>query len=251
MVTKQYVDQQLKRINFRRRFWGQAELDELVNILMPDEEICECVSGSYEGGFALLVVTDERLLLIDKKPFQFLTVEDMRFSRINQIDYSYRLIGAYINVNAGLKNLKFTSLNKTRLRKLVNHIQMFITQIRQVQSIQSEKQQQHLEDINEHLKLYLERQKNDDIISQPISVNTLPVKPSYVKNDNLSGLTNINNEETLLQLGRNELLLKQDNQFALPSVFDDSNKVSHIYTDTKKMPVILGKLIINSRFVNN
>ena len=117
MVSPKSVEDQLKLIHFNQRSWGRTEISELPNILMPDEEIFECVNGYYEGGFALLCATNIRMLLIDKKPLKYLTVEDVRFDMINQIDYSHRLLGAHITVSAGIKNLKFTSLNQRRLRQ--------------------------------------------------------------------------------------------------------------------------------------
>lgn len=155
MVSSQSVQKQLKLIHFNQRSWGRTELSELPNILMPDEEIFECVNGYYEGGFALLCATNIRLLLIDKKPLKYLTVEDVRFDMINQIDYSHRLLGAHITVSAGIKNLKFTSLNQRRLRKLINHIQNRMAEVKKESLAQGENQQIHLENINQQLQAYL------------------------------------------------------------------------------------------------
>src|ERR1700690_4438056 len=73
MVSKKSVVEQLKKIGFKHEAWGRGEVRELHNILIPDEEIVECVNGIYEGGFALLVATNVRVLLIDKKPLNYLT----------------------------------------------------------------------------------------------------------------------------------------------------------------------------------
>lgn len=155
MVSPKSVEDQLKLIHFNQRSWGRTEISELPNILMPDEEIFECVNGYYEGGFALLCATNIRMLLIDKKPLKYLTVEDLRFDMINQIDYSHRLLGAHITVSAGIKNLKFTSLNQRRLRKLIDHIQNRMAEIKQESLNQGETQQLHLENINQQLQTYL------------------------------------------------------------------------------------------------
>ena len=155
MVSPKSVEAQLKLIHFNQRSWGRTEISELPNILMPDEEIFECVNGYYEGGFALLCATNIRMLLIDKKPLKYLTVEDLRFDMINQIDYSHRLLGAHITVSAGIKNLKFTSLNQRRLRKLIDHIQNRMAEIKQESLNQGETQQLHLENINQQLQAYL------------------------------------------------------------------------------------------------
>ena len=165
MVSSKSVEEQLKNIKFSTKSWGKSEISELPNILLDDEKIFECVNGNYEGGFALLVATNIRLLLIDKKPLKFLTVEDLRFDMINQIDYSHRLMGARINVSAGNKNLKFTSFNQQRLRKLINHIQHRMAEVKKELSSSNETQQQHLERINQQLQSYLlaQHQQQEDL----------------------------------------------------------------------------------------
>lgn len=155
MVDAKSVQAQLKRIKFNPNSWGRAEVKELPGILSPDEKIYECVNGTYEGGFALLVATDMRVLLIDKKPLNFLTVEDLRFDMINQIDYNHRLMGAYITINTGFKTLKFTSWNQQRLRKLINHLQDRMSEIKKDQAEHQENQKHHLAAINQQLQAYL------------------------------------------------------------------------------------------------
>src|ERR1700733_10228207 len=111
MVNATSVESQLRKIGYKRG-WNRAETEELAAILLPDEEIFECVNGWYEGGFSLLCATNIRILLIDKKPFKFLNVEDLRFDTINQIDYSHRLFNASICITAGSKSLIFRSYNQ-------------------------------------------------------------------------------------------------------------------------------------------
>jgi hypothetical protein len=185
MVTKESVEKQLKRINFNYHAWGRTEINELPNILLPDEEIYECVNGFYDGGFALLVATNVRLLLVDKKPLNYLTVEDMRFDMINEIDYSHRLMGARINISAGSKTLVFTSLNQARLRKAINHVQHCMADAKRKQSDQAEDQKAHLEQINQQLQAYLlaQHQHQQELErrvepQQPQANNQTDLKPS-------------------------------------------------------------------------
>lgn len=158
MVSAQVIDEQLKKIGFNKHGWGTAEVRELPHIILPDEEIYECVNGLYEGGFALLVATDVRVLLIDKKPFNYLTVEDLRFDMINEIDYSHRMFGAYISITSGDKNMKFRSYNQPRLRKLINHVQHCMAASKKQQNTHQKDQKQHLEAINQQLQAYLKAQ---------------------------------------------------------------------------------------------
>ncbi|HVV25476.1 MAG TPA: PH domain-containing protein [Candidatus Saccharimonadales bacterium] len=193
MVTKQSIDEQLKKIRFNLHGWGRTEISELPNIILPDEQIYECVNGIYEGGFALLVATNIRVLLIDKKPLNYLTVEDLRFDMINEIDYSHRLMGAQIRIATGSKTLRFTSYNQQRLRKLINHVQHCMAEIKLKQSEHQEDQNLHLEQINRQLQAYLlaqhqQQQKLHEQLqsgaAQPAE-RLEPVKPSPELSDYL------------------------------------------------------------------
>lgn len=130
MVTINYVEEQLKRIGCNFRFWGRPEIRELANILLPDEIIAGCTNGRYEGGFALLCVTNMRMLLVDRKPM-FLTLEDIRFDMIAEIDYSARLLDCTIRVITPNRTLVFNAWSNHRLRKILNYTQQRIMEIRQ------------------------------------------------------------------------------------------------------------------------
>lgn len=193
MVTPESVEKQLKDINFNHFGWGRSEAKELPHILMPTEEIFEVVNGFYEGGFALLVATNVRMLLIDKKPMNYLTVEDLRFDMISEIDYAHRLLGARISISTGSKLLKFTSYNQARLRKLISHVQDCMAEAKNKHIEQREDQKQHLEKINQQLQAYLiaqhqNQQKIQNALESKLSqaeIDVSPVRPSHELSDYL------------------------------------------------------------------
>ena len=168
MISHDVLMKQLKELNFNPNGWGRTEVHELCNILMPDEEIEELVNGYYEAGFALLVATKHRVLLVDKKPLNYLTVEDMRFDMISEFDYSHRIIGAHVSISSGNKNLSFTSLNQTRLRRLLTYVQARMTELKLTMHKQQETQQQHLEEMNEQLRHYLETAQQNAELTQAV-----------------------------------------------------------------------------------
>jgi hypothetical protein len=88
------------------------------------------VNGRYENGFAMLCVTDQRMLLIDKKPM-FLTLEDVRFDMIAEIDYGAQIFEGTIRIMTPNRQLVFTSWNHGRLRKALNYTQQRVTELRQ------------------------------------------------------------------------------------------------------------------------
>lgn len=135
MVTRQAVEEQLRRIGFNFRFWGRSEVAELNRILMDDEIIAQAVNGQYANGFAMLVATNHRVLLVDKKPLLYLTVEDLRFDMITEFNYNHRLLDATIRIFTTNKTLVFTSWNQVRLRKLLEFTQAHVLQMRQQQHL--------------------------------------------------------------------------------------------------------------------
>lgn len=129
-IRLKQLEDQLKRIGCNYRFWGRAELKELAYVLLPGEEVRHCVNGSYEGGFALLAATDQRVLLVDKKPM-YLTLEDIRFDMIVEIDFNHRLLNANVRICTPNKELRFVAYNHARLRALFHFVQTRVAEIRQ------------------------------------------------------------------------------------------------------------------------
>ncbi|HVS58354.1 MAG TPA: PH domain-containing protein [Candidatus Saccharimonadales bacterium] len=130
MVGLKELEDQLKQIGCSIRFWGRAEMRELANILLPGEKIQQCLNGQYEGGFAMLAATDLRVLLIDKKPM-YLTLEDVRFDMIAEVDYNHNLFNATLRIFTPNQTVRFTGYNQAKMRKFFNFVQQRVMEIRQ------------------------------------------------------------------------------------------------------------------------
>lgn len=141
MVSLEEIEKQLEQINASFKFWGRAEMLELQHVLVPGERIQVCINGRYEGGFAMLCATDQRLLLIDKKPM-YLTMEDVRYDMVAEVDFSHRLIDATIKVCTPNKNLVFTTWRKPELRKMTSYLQHRVMEIRQRHTYEAQYMQQ-------------------------------------------------------------------------------------------------------------
>lgn len=133
MVHFSIIEARLSKLGVSCSRWFKPEIRELQHILMDDEEIVACAQGRYFGGFALLVATDHRLLLIDKK-IPYLTVEDIRYDMIAEIDYGSSIYDATINIYTVNKQFKFSSWkHKHHLRKLVAYAQRRVMELRHYQ----------------------------------------------------------------------------------------------------------------------
>lgn len=130
MLTLATLEEELKAIGCNFRFWGRSELKELCHVLLDDEKIAHCINGQYEVGFALLCATDRRVLLVDKKP-RFLTLKDIRYEMITEMDYNHRLMNATVRLFTPNKELHFTAYNQARLRKMFHFVQQKVVENRQ------------------------------------------------------------------------------------------------------------------------
>lgn len=130
MLSLNQVEEQLKRVGCNFRFWGRGEIRELGKVLMPDEVISHIANGRYEGGFALLAATDQRLLLIDHKPM-FMAIEDLRFDMIAEIDFSSQPLNSTVKIVTPNRTLQFSSWSEHHLREVLNATQSKMMELRQ------------------------------------------------------------------------------------------------------------------------
>jgi hypothetical protein len=131
VVHPSIIEARLGELGFRVSRWFRAEIHELQHILMNDEKIVSLACGRYFGSFALLVATDQRLLLIDKRVF-FMTIEDSRYDMISEIDFNMQMYAANLTIYTMNKTHRFTSVKQKRqLRELTTYVQRRVWEFRQ------------------------------------------------------------------------------------------------------------------------
>lgn len=130
MVQLSTIEAQLTKLGVKQTFFCRPEVRELRHILMDHEGVVRFVNGRYHGGFAILVATEQRLLLIDKKPL-YLTVEDIRYDMISEVDISARLFDATVIIFTVNKQLSFSAVRQRLLRNLTAYVQRRVTELRQ------------------------------------------------------------------------------------------------------------------------
>lgn len=129
MVNPKSVTKQLRQIGCDYGAWGRTEIKELSNVLMDNEQIMQAVNGYYGGGFALLCTTNLRVLIVDKKPF-LLTVDDLRYDMIAEVNYSSRIFTAVLHIITPVHSLEFVSWSRAKLRNSMNYIQQRVMELR-------------------------------------------------------------------------------------------------------------------------
>jgi len=130
MVQMSVIEARLSQLGVHVSRLYKPEVKELQQILAENEEIYSIVPGRYFGGFALLAVTDRRLILIDKKTM-FLTVEVIPFDMVSEVDFNARLVDASLVLFTLNKQHRFTCMKyKSKLRDMATYIQQKMMELR-------------------------------------------------------------------------------------------------------------------------
>jgi hypothetical protein len=117
MVAKQSLLTQLRALGLHFKVFGRYELKEMQRLLRPGEQVHACVHGYYQGGTCLLAATDQRLLLIDRRPF-YVNIEDMHYPHINELAFTRKFMHATMYIRLGGKRLIFRSFSDANLHSL-------------------------------------------------------------------------------------------------------------------------------------
>jgi hypothetical protein len=108
----------------RTNFFNKREVAEIPKLLIPGERILAMVSGVYAAGTAVLCVTSKRVLLVDKKIIR-LSIEDMRFDSIKEVNYSHQALMASLQLFyvGRSQQFQFKSWHRNGLRGLSQLVQ--------------------------------------------------------------------------------------------------------------------------------
>jgi general stress protein 26 len=94
----------------------------LHNFIRPDEHIMGVVYGRYEGGEALLVATDLRIIFLDKKPL-FASTDELSYDAVSGVKYSAAGLFASITLHTRVGDYQLRYVNKTAATNFVRYIE--------------------------------------------------------------------------------------------------------------------------------
>lgn len=112
------MTQQVVRVDF----FNARELSEVSHLLMKGEQLLAAVSGFYTAGTAVLCVTSKRVLLVDKKMLR-LSIEDVRFESIKEVNYSQQALFASLRFFYAGRDMQFRTWHRRELRSLSQIVQ--------------------------------------------------------------------------------------------------------------------------------
>jgi hypothetical protein len=99
-VEKQYVDDQLAKLDSKRRLGVGKELKYLHEHINQGENILGHTRGFYNGTTWLICVTDRRLLFLDRNIGWGMKTTEIPLTSVGSVNYETKLMGGNITVTA-------------------------------------------------------------------------------------------------------------------------------------------------------
>lgn len=117
---------QLHACGFGDAFMTGRELKQLPDLIQDDETIKFATSGNYDAtaSSVLIVVTDKRVLLENKKLFFGSQNTEIPLNQINDISYNSGMMFASLTLISGSKEHKMSIIEKKYIEKLVQTIRV-------------------------------------------------------------------------------------------------------------------------------
>ena len=118
------IKQQIQSIKLSNSstYFGRREINELPNILAPNEIIDNLAQGTYNNGQGILVSTNRRLLFVDKGMFFGLKVEDFPLDKISSIQYETGLIFGGIKIHTTGNIAMIDNIEKASARSFAEFV---------------------------------------------------------------------------------------------------------------------------------
>lgn len=118
------IIQQLKESGFSDAYMTGREILKLPELIKPDETIKFATSGfdDLTHSSVLIVVTNKRILLENKKLFFGSQNTEIPLEMVNDISYNSGLVMAKVSITSGTKEHKISQITKKVVAQLVDTI---------------------------------------------------------------------------------------------------------------------------------
>lgn len=129
MVTMKKVVEQLNDVGFRNNFWGWSAIRQLPNILNSNEEIERVVTGFYEGGHAVLIATNQRIILLDKKIMSF-RVEEVHYEMVSEVEHFVSVFFSKLKIRCLSNVIELSSVSSRQVSDFALYVDGKVNKVR-------------------------------------------------------------------------------------------------------------------------
>lgn len=125
MVTQQHINRvrmELKVAGMTAYGLGKIESRYLPNLIHEDEHIGGVIYGQNEGGSAMLVATNKRIIFLDRKPM-FTTTDELTYDVVSGLRHDSSGFLHTVVLHTRIGDYKLRYVNKNCAKRFVAYIE--------------------------------------------------------------------------------------------------------------------------------
>ena len=116
--------EQLCSLGATRYQLSKPEIKKLPHILFDNESVKAFVLGFYDGGYAMLVATELRLLFVDVMPLGRTIVDDIPYNMLGSTGLGMGIVFASVTIFARAKTYRFWWVKKQDAQKFNDYVEI-------------------------------------------------------------------------------------------------------------------------------
>ena len=120
-VDKEYVEEQLKKLNAKKRLGVGKELKHLHEVINKGENILGHTRGFYDGNTWLVCITDRRIIFLDKGMIYGMKQAEIPLKNVSSVNYETGMLGGNLTVTGG-SDKKIGKMRKQDVKDICNLI---------------------------------------------------------------------------------------------------------------------------------
>ncbi|TNE29207.1 MAG: hypothetical protein EP346_06840 [Bacteroidetes bacterium] len=99
----------------------RKEIKELPNVLHDQEQILHMIQGIYSGGIGILVLTNKRMIFVDKGMMYGLKVEEFPLANINSVTFESGLLMGKVKIHSSGNGAEISNVDKDAARHFADY----------------------------------------------------------------------------------------------------------------------------------
>ena len=121
-VEKEYVEEQLAKLNSKKRLGVGKELKHLHEVINKGENILGHTRGFYNGNTWLMCITDRRIIFLDKGMIYGMKQAEIPLKNVSSVNYETGMLGGNLTITAGGSDKKIGKMRKQDVKDICNLI---------------------------------------------------------------------------------------------------------------------------------
>lgn len=135
MATEQEIKEKVLELNFLSRLFARFEISEIKNVVGVDESIVMIAQGKYHNEGVIVIATDLRVILLNKRFLTGMKVEDFNYADIESIEYFVGPFFGSISIVTEGKETEIRRIFAKSAKKFAETLRSMVTAAKKAEAV--------------------------------------------------------------------------------------------------------------------